>query len=78
MREAAHRLQRKGGAGMAVVKVMHLSSGATVRIHDDCFRDLSPVQREERRAEVEAAIWRIDRNAQLRAMEANKDKVQAR
>ena len=58
---------------MAVVRQMHLSSGATVRIHDDCFRDLSPAQLEARRAEVEAAIWRIDRNAQIRAMEANEE-----
>ena len=57
---------------MAVVREMHMANGATVRIHDDCYRDLPREELELRRAEVEAAIWRIDRNAQLRAMEANK------
>ena len=53
---------------MAVVRVMHMANGATVRIHDDCFRDLSREELETRRAEVEAAIWRIDRSAQMRAV----------
>lgn len=57
---------------MAVVRVMHHPSGATVRIHDDSFRGLDPQQLQARRAEVEAAIWRIDRNAQIRAMDAQR------
>ena len=53
---------------MAIVKTIK-SGGATIHIDDDCCRGVSKEEMARRWAEVDRIIWRINRNAAIKAAE---------
>lgn len=56
---------------MAIVKTI-MSGTAVVNIDDSCCRGVSAEEMERRWAEVDRAIWAINRNHQKRMTEAEK------
>lgn len=53
-----------------MVKEFKTTSGVTVRIHDDAYREATPEELERRWQRINDMILTIDRNAQKRSTSA--------